>query len=180
LSASREGGALSCIIVLSVPIILFQTFAFYVDAFGTAFLFAAVALLFSFQDTGRIQTFVLSALCAGVSIGTKQTFLPYALLVLLFAVALVTKRKQFVLIPVLILASAAPSALWIARKWVSTGNPVYPFPCEPAHSCFAELVIFPRSLLCSSQACHSSSLAKLKNIRSVNFLALARHLRLLL
>jgi hypothetical protein len=128
LSASREGGALSSIIVLSVPIILFQTFALYVDAFGTAFLLAAVALLFRYQDTGRIQSLVLSVLCAGVSIGTKQTFLPYALLVLLFTGALVIKRKQLVLIPLLILASAAPSALWIGRNLLSTGNPVYPFP----------------------------------------------------
>ena len=128
LSGSREGGALSSIIVLSIPIIIFQTFSFYVDAFGTAFVLAAVALLFRFQDTGRIQSFVLSVLCAGVSIGTKQVFLPYALLVLLFTVALVIKRKKFVLIPLLILASAAPSALWIGRNWVSTRNPVYPFP----------------------------------------------------
>lgn len=147
LSASREGGALSSIIVLSVPIILFQTFSFYVDAFGTAFLFAAVALLFRFQDTGRIQSFVLSVLCAGVSIGTKPTFLPYALLVLLFTVALVSKRKQFVLIPLLILASAAPSALWIARNWVSTGNPVYPFPVRAGALVLRGADDFPTKLI---------------------------------
>jgi hypothetical protein len=147
LSASREGGALSAIIVLSVPIIVFQTFSLYVDAFGTAFLFAAVALLFRFQDTGRIQSLVLSVLCAGVSIGTKQTFLPYALLVLLFALALVTRRKQFVLIPLLILASAAPSALWIGRNWVSTGNPVYPFPLRAGALVLRGANDFPTNLI---------------------------------
>ena len=147
LSASREGGALSSIIVLSIPIVVFQTFSFYVDAFGTAFLLAAVALLFRFQDTGRIQTFVLSVLCAGVSIGTKQTFLPYALMVLLFTVALITKRKQFVLIPFLILASAAPSALWIGRNWVGTGNPVYPLPLRAGALVLRGAKDFPTKLV---------------------------------
>jgi len=147
LSASREGGALSAIIVLSVPIVVFQTFSFYVDAFGTAFLLAAVALLLRFQDTGRTQSLVLSVLCAGVSIGTKQTFLPYALLVLLFTVAQVMKRKQLVLIPLLIVASAAPSALWIGRNWVSTGNPVYPFPLRVGALVLPGANDFPSNLI---------------------------------
>jgi hypothetical protein len=126
-SGSATGGVLSAAIVISTPIIIFQTFAADVDAFGAAFLAAALALFFSFEDSGRNGTFVLAALCAGVSIGTKQTFVPYAAVLLAFMLAVILKKRRFSLILPLLIGALAPSVLWLCRNAVSTGNPFYPY-----------------------------------------------------
>jgi hypothetical protein len=128
LSASREASAFSCAIVLSIPIVVFQAFYLDTDAFATAFVLAALAFLLIFLHDDRSGAVVLCALCAGVSIGNKQVFVPYAGLVLCLAILTVVKRKQPALVPLVIAAGLAPSALWICRNWMSTGNPFFPFP----------------------------------------------------
>ena len=126
-SGSATGGVLSAAIVISTPIFIFQTFTADVDAFGAAFLAAALALLFRFEDSGRNGTFILAALCAGVGIGTKQTFVPYAAVLLAFMLAVILRKRRFSLILPLLIGAVAPSVLWLCRNAVSTGNPFYPY-----------------------------------------------------
>jgi hypothetical protein len=127
---SREGALMSSIVFLSAPIVIFQTFSFNVDVFGTAFIYAALACLFVFAETRVVRPGVLCALCAGVAIGTKHSFIPYAAPILAAEAIIIIgiiKENRIALLFVVIISSLAPSSLWIARNWQGTGNPFYPF-----------------------------------------------------
>ena len=136
--------ALAAILILfSIPIIEFQTFSAYVDLFGTAFLFAAVALfgyryrssIVSESDPGTglsLTAVTASALACGLSLGTKTTFLPYcavffgAAMFILLRERRIHRKSLGLLLCLVILGMLLPSAFWYARELQATGNPLYP------------------------------------------------------
>ena len=127
-SGSKRGAQLGVIIALSMPLVIFQTFYFNVDVFGTAFLFAALVFLLGFAETGSGRAALLCSLCCGISIGTKHVFIPYAGLVLLSALIVAARQRHAIFVILLVLAAASPLTLWVCRNVVATGNPAYPFP----------------------------------------------------
>ena len=142
--ASRRGGFIATLILLSLPIIQFQTFSTYVDLYGSSFFMAAVALFLYRYDTSRqglgskhfSAVIVLSGLACGIAIGTKPTFWIYA--VVFFITALITfvierhrHGKSLVFLASLtLIAMLVPSVFWFGRAFLATGNPFYPLKIE--------------------------------------------------
>lgn len=127
------------VIVLSVPIVEFQSFSGYVDLFGSALLIAAVALFLSRNDSGRPDAAVhtrrmslLSAIACGVSVGTKPVFYVYAAVYCLaVAIALLRESglssRDFIRGMALVVAGVLlPSMFWFGRGLAATGNPLFP------------------------------------------------------
>lgn len=156
-SNGRKAPAFAAILVVfTIPMIEFQVFSAYVDLFGTAFLFAAVALFahryrapLVSEPTTRSQSFshaavVVSALACGLSLGTKTTFLPYCVLFMGAAVYVLWKERRIHhqpvprLLSVFLLAILLPSVFWPIRALQATGNPLYPTPVSVGSH-----VIFP-------------------------------------
>jgi hypothetical protein len=147
------------LIILSIPIIEFQTFSAYVDLFGVAFLFAAVALFehryhprraaareetTTQSRTLSLAAVALSALACGLSLGTKLTFIPYCALFFAIAIYILWRERRIhnkslvLLVGVVVIGMLLPSAFWYARDLQATGNPLYPTPVSLGH-----LAIFP-------------------------------------
>lgn len=134
LGASRPASILAALMALSIPMIAFQTFSNYVDLFGAAFLMAAVALCMAALATSpaRRSLFFMSGLACGIAIGAKPTFWVSATLFLVLAFganfALPRKSRCSALrcFGVLILGALIPSAFWVGRALLTTGNPFYP------------------------------------------------------
>jgi hypothetical protein len=137
--------ALAAILILfSIPIIEFQTFSAYVDLFGTAFLFAAVALFGYRYHSGieaekttpaqslSLTALAFSALACGLSLGTKTPFLPYCTLFFGTAIYVLWRErrihnKPFALASgVVVIGILLPSGFWYIRDLRATGNPLYP------------------------------------------------------
>jgi hypothetical protein len=141
------------VIVLSIPIVEFQTFSAYVDLFGTAFLTAACALLLCASDrtnddrtnddreTGppsfSFPILFLAAASCGISLGTKPVFYVYAVAFVLLAGFLefrdlaardfADRKKEIVRWSLVLCAGLlVPSLFWFVRGFQATGNPLYP------------------------------------------------------
>lgn len=142
-SGSNGGAWLAVLIALSIPLVIFQTFFFNVDVFGTAFLAAALVFTFIFAESGRESWAFLAALCCGIGMGTKHVHIPYAGLLLLTILVIAMKQKRWWLAGFLLAVSAAPVTLWIARNSLATGNAAYPFSIEVAGVKFAGARGFP-------------------------------------
>jgi hypothetical protein len=127
------------LLLLSIPIVEFQTFSAYVDLFGTAFLMAGFALLVyrggNDQDPqpGTYDVLVfLSALACGISIGTKPIYYLYGAVECMLALFWVyrdlsvdrTKLARAVLLTVV--GVLLPCAFWFCRAAEATRNPVFP------------------------------------------------------
>jgi hypothetical protein len=126
-------------LLLSIPIIEFQTFSGYVDLFGTAFLVASFALLFSAKEAreserGKLLALLfLSALACGISMGTKPIYYLYGGAEVMFAVFVLYRspaanpKALFARGAVLIVVGTLlPSVFWFGRATAATGNPVFP------------------------------------------------------
>jgi hypothetical protein len=144
-SGGMKAPAFAAILVLfSIPIIEFQTFSAYVDLFGTAFLFAAVALFGYRYHSGieaekttpaqslSLTALAFSALACGLSLGTKTPFLPYCTLFFGTAIYVLWRErrihnKPFALASgVVVIGILLPSGFWYIRDLRATGNPLYP------------------------------------------------------
>lgn len=126
----------SVIVVASLPIVIFQSFAAYVDLFGTAFLVAGFGIFISVvADDARELTLswaVLVGLACGLAIGTKPTLWPLAAIFLIGATAGILVRtdrfpRRSVVVLVLFACVLVPALFWFGRSLVGTGNPLYPF-----------------------------------------------------
>ena len=129
-----------CLIVLSIPMVEFQTFSAYVDLVGTAAICAAFALLVGAgvaeekRDSALLRPIVLlmSGLACGISLGTKPVFYFYALMWVAFLCAQLWQKRSCGANAILKSALLAgiglilPSGFWFARAAIRTGNPVYP------------------------------------------------------
>lgn len=126
----------SVIVVASLPIVIFQSFAAYVDLFGTAFLVAALGIFVSVMaDDARDRTLswaVLVGLACGLAIGTKPTLWPLAAIFLIGTTAWILVqtdrfRRRSMVVLVLFTCALVPTLFWFGRGLVGTGNPLYPF-----------------------------------------------------
>jgi hypothetical protein len=135
----RLPAATATLLLISIPIIEFQTYSAYVDLFGTAFLFASLALLVhrkeSLDASGSsiCGTMVfLSAAACGVSLGTKPIYYLYggaASLFILFCLYRdsAERRTRFLRsLALMVVGILLPSWFWFARASAATGNPVFP------------------------------------------------------
>ena len=146
-SGGTKAPAFAAILVLlSIPIIEFQTFSAYVDLFGVASLFAAVALFGHRYDSGvagekttqtqslALTVLAISALACGLSLGTKTTFVPYCALFFGIVMYILWRERRLHNRPLALLAGIVvtgmllPSAFWFVRDLQATGNPLYPTP----------------------------------------------------
>lgn len=135
---SASSAFISTLLLLSVPIIEFQTFSGYVDLFGTSFLVASFALLICTKENregerGFPVLIFLSALACGISMGTKPIYYLYGGAEVLFALFLLYRnpaalsKRPFARAAVLIVVGTLlPSAFWFGRATAATGNPVFP------------------------------------------------------
>jgi hypothetical protein len=137
----REAAILGAVLVLTIPMIEFQTFSGYIDATGTAFLFAAVALWVhgrqlpqSVDERNRLPVAVLflASLAAGLSIGSKPTFWFYSVFVFAIIVGALVRDRMLhgsrlaVPVAVVLLGFLLPSAFWFGRGIYLERNPLYP------------------------------------------------------
>ena len=134
------------VVLLSVPMVEFQTLSAYVDLYGTAFLIAAFGLLLRNERTGGTDLEVygsqppiassvlfLSAAACGISLGTKPIFWVYGagysvLAVLSFWKSLGKRSGSVSAKGILLIALGLllPSAFWFGRAVQATKNPVFP------------------------------------------------------
>jgi hypothetical protein len=135
------------LVLLSIPVIEFQTFSAYVDLFGTSFLVAAFSLLLYRDESEagkppqdepgvkRPAVLFLSAAACGISLGTKPVYDLYAAAFGAVAVFLLWKHFRRSQRPIRTLAAGVallgaglllPSAFWFTRASVETHNPLFP------------------------------------------------------
>lgn len=139
---NRDAAIAVTAIVLSLPIVEFQTFSGYVDLFATAFLMAGIALFLHRNAStpgiepvagsrqGSAMLLFLSALACGVSIGTKPVFYAYVGAYCV-AIAIVLARgsnwrRLSQALGLVALGLLLPSIFWFGRSFAATGNPVFP------------------------------------------------------
>jgi hypothetical protein len=118
--------AYPALLVLTLPLVLFQAFSGYVDLFGTAFLFAGVAALVEFGER-RGPWLAVAMLATGIAVGTKPTMWPYALVVGFLAL---THLRNWRDAGVAVACACAPCAFWFVRATLETGSPFYPIAVE--------------------------------------------------
>ena len=149
---NRLASLTACLIVLSIPMIEFQTFSAYVDLLGTAGILAAFAMILSASgnqpesNASALSPVVifLSGLACGISVGTKPIYYFYAAVFCLFMAGIfwmhrsLGKRALLKSVLLLGLGLLLPSCFWFGRAAVQTGNPLYPIQVK-----VGERVIFP-------------------------------------
>lgn len=141
----QVGPIVVVVLMLSVPIIEFQTLSAYVDLYGTAFLISAF-VLFIYRDepanglsvnasSRKASTSILflSAAACGISMGTKPTFYFYSACYFAFVLLSLWKthregRKVIFLRAALLIICGllVPSAFWFGRSLEQTRNPLFP------------------------------------------------------
>jgi len=147
ISQQRTAALASTLLVLTIPMIQWQTFSAYVYLLGTAGVLAALALILAAGRNGaRIPATIwfLSGLACGISIGTKPVYYVYAALFCMFIAGALWRahhagEKHLVkTLALVLLGLLLPSCFWFARAAVQAGNPLYPMQVK-----VGERVIFP-------------------------------------
>lgn len=142
LGRGRDGGGLAALLVLCIPVVLFQTFSSYVDLFVAGYLAAGAGLLArllprrSSEPPPPLPLALSLGLAVGLAAGAKPTGWPGAALLVLLGLGAVflrpgsSRRARLLSVVVLVVASAVPVAFWLARNAVATGSPFYPIEVE--------------------------------------------------
>ena len=112
----------------ATPMVQYVTGSLFVENFLAALLFATVAALWQFSESGERRFLYLSAALCGAALATKVG--AFAFLLLLLPFAIVEARRQRVragaaLLAIVILLALALPTYVIA--WSKTGNPIFPF-----------------------------------------------------
>ncbi|MGH7556059.1 MAG: hypothetical protein ACREMQ_23905 [Longimicrobiales bacterium] len=154
LGAERDDALICSMIALSMPILTYQFFTAYVDAYAAAFLLAGLVLFLHREEPiwtrgvaeprrtkeGRgtppsaLRSTAISDLLIGavfgVAVGTKLTSLAYAGIGGgAMALALFASRGRSAALRFAGLVSVgffATAGFWLWRAWSATGNPLYP------------------------------------------------------
>jgi hypothetical protein len=139
LQASLFGALLSGMIILLTPPVqqIIRSYAA-VDLAGPCMLLASVYFLFPGPDrsipSGRWNDFLAGGLCAGYSLGTKVSFLP-AVVILLVLILIVYRRigisALFSSSLVFLGGVLLTGTFWYFRNLVLTGNPFFPAEIGP-------------------------------------------------
>ncbi len=150
---SRKGSLAGVCLVLSIPIVVFQSFSSYIDLYAAAFwLSALLALTWVARVKDRKRRtglLILAGLSAGLALGSKTTYLLLVPVLGIVAMAVEWIRspgqgrsvgeagRNLVLFA---LAGLVCSGFWFVRGAVQAGNPVYPLSVEiGGHRLFAGL-----------------------------------------
>ncbi len=139
LGIPRRARMLATCVVMSIPIVMFQTFSSYVDLFGTTtWLAALLALMWASQSRTagqRLSLVAIAGLATGIAAGSKMTYLVLgALLVPIVALLPMMSahrnhrswRPAIKLSVVFCAAACACGGFWYVRNVIQTGNPFYP------------------------------------------------------
>jgi len=139
LGIPRRARLLSTCVVMSIPIVMFQTFSSYVDLFGTTtWLAALLALMWASRSPPGGQRFslvVIAGLAMGLAAGSKMTYLIVGALLVPVVLMLAmmsehherrTWRPALKLTAVFCAASCVCGSFWYVRNVVQTGNPFFP------------------------------------------------------
>lgn len=144
-NVSKAAAFLATLILISFPLINFQSFLAYTEVFGSSFILAAMAFFLYRQDHDPakvpnrrrfLASLILSGLAFGLAIGTKVAFVVYgaAFLAVVFFVLARERNKHGeslkLLAPILVIAMLAPCIFWFGRAFFTTGNPLYPMKVE--------------------------------------------------
>ncbi len=142
-----RGSIVSACILLSIPVVAFQSVSSYIDLFGaSAWLSALLALMWASHvkhPASKRNLILLAGLSAGIALGSKTTYL---LLVALLGVIAISLRwiegrprsdasvspGPFHAAVLFGLGALACSSFWFIRGTVQAGNPVYPLAIEIA------------------------------------------------
>lgn len=140
LGIAQNGRMIAVCLVMSTPIVIFQSFSSYIDLFGAnAWLTSLLALMWASRVRMRAQSLTLCALAGlagGVAMGSKLTYFPLcaALAVIAWAMPWMGRRTAHTRFAsslgygiVFCLAGSLCCGFWLVRNAVRTGNPVYPF-----------------------------------------------------
>jgi hypothetical protein len=126
--------------LLSIPIVYYQAFEGYVDLFGAAFLFCAVALALAADDARKaressretpIFLALASGLACGLAVGAKPVFWAYGLVAVLGWVlwslqSTARNRQRLRDAPWIATGILLTCGFWFGRALGETGNPFYP------------------------------------------------------
>jgi hypothetical protein len=139
MGAGRSAAFATALVVLGLPVVLYQTFSAYVDVFGAAAVIAALGLVVRAASpparhpgTGLL---LLAGLGCGLAAGTKPTlWVPAALVACAGLGGLLRSRPDQRLRWGFLFAAvvAAPCLFWFARSFAASGNPFYPVAVEIA------------------------------------------------
>jgi hypothetical protein len=105
----------------------------YVDLALTGYILASIYAFQRWTDNQSDQWLILSAIFVGLGIATKYTAATWLGLLVLLVVYYAWKRQRRPVIWIgtrvaaCVLAAGVPIAPWLAKNWIFTGNPVYPF-----------------------------------------------------
>ncbi|MGB2984358.1 MAG: hypothetical protein WBE26_00630 [Phycisphaerae bacterium] len=135
----RRTAFIGACIVLSIPIVLFQSFSGYVDLYAAASWLSSLLALGWASRAGQARQrrglLVIAGLSAGVALGSKTTYL--VLVGLLLVVAMLVDWIRLRMGPsarlqplrnalVFGLCTLACSGFWFVRGTVQAGNPIFP------------------------------------------------------
>jgi hypothetical protein len=153
LGVAKSAAEAGVLLVVGLPVVLYQTYAAYVDLFGAAALVAAVGLLVTAMTSAgsvpRATTLVVVGLGCGLAIGTKPTLWVPAALVVIAGLGWWLRARALrsaAAIAILLAAVAAPCLFWFARAFAATGNPLYPLALEVAGQTLGESGFLPSEL----------------------------------
>lgn len=130
---NRRAGRWAVAFWASVPVVAELAGIAYVDLGLAAFVLAAVYSLLRWIDGRSDRWLVLSALFAGLAIGTKYTAATWLALLLLLMVThawRVDRRGIRWILPRatgFVAIAGLMTAPWLLKNWIVTGNPIYPF-----------------------------------------------------
>lgn len=140
---NKTAAFIASLIIVSVPLINFQTFLAYTEVYGSSFIIASIAIFLYRYEKQELITkkrfliyLILSGLALGVAIGTKLAFLVYgfAIFVIVFVLLVRERYRHKISIPKLgglfLIAILLPCIFWFARAFFTTGNPFYPLKVE--------------------------------------------------
>ena len=139
LGIGRLGRLIGTCVVMSIPMVIYQTYSAYVDLFATtAWLASLLALMWASRvshPSPKRCLILVAGLACGIAIGSKLTYVVVGGMLAAVAAALpwITRgRRDRLFMPALrsaalfVLAAGVCSGFWFVRNVVRTGNPIYP------------------------------------------------------
>lgn len=129
--AGRAGALFAGLIVLSIPMVMFQAVDAFVDLPAAAFFTAGLAL-FLHPHCDIRRRLLYAALAAGLAAGAKPVFWVWSGMLVFTMLASCWLRKLPIrpmhAALIIVAGAALPSVFWFARAAAFTGNPFYPLP----------------------------------------------------
>jgi len=145
LAGSSSGSTFAALGFGTMPLVLYNTFYAYVDLFGAIFFLCAMYLVLWWYQEQRVEQSsslyfpALVGLAFGIAMGSKYTYVPFLLLIMVLGFGLALVRKHSDLTSVvrrlqqgarqaitILIWACVPSVFWYVRNFVSAGNAVFP------------------------------------------------------